>query len=170
LVCFPSSLQDRSKTVERTRTFSSQTKLTVVVIPRNVLLFVAGKKRNSKFCFGKSCHNFLPANKTKHSLLCNTVLSASLSIQNQLKITMVAPMDYKTVTDVIVCWEKVRRIPNYLDIVGPQLFSKYVQYIVIGHCAFYAVNVVITHRDQRSSLVSSFILIHTDSLPRTKEP
>jgi hypothetical protein len=37
---------------------------------------------------------------------------------------MVAPMNYKTVTTVLESWEKVRRLPDYLDVVGPQLFSK----------------------------------------------
>jgi hypothetical protein len=37
---------------------------------------------------------------------------------------MVAPMDYKTVSTVMENWEKVRRLPDYLDVVGPKLFSK----------------------------------------------
>jgi hypothetical protein len=37
---------------------------------------------------------------------------------------MVAPMEYKKVSVVMESWEKVRRLPDYLEIVGPKLFSK----------------------------------------------
>ena len=38
---------------------------------------------------------------------------------------MVAPMNYKTVTAVMESWEKVRRMPDYLDVVGPKLYTKF---------------------------------------------
>ena len=48
-----------------------------------------------------------------------------ISISNQISITiMVAPMDYKIVATVMESWEKVRRLPDYLEIVGPKLFAK----------------------------------------------
>ena len=34
-------------------------------------------------------------------------------------------MDYKTVTSVMESWEKVRRMNDYLDVVGPKLYTKF---------------------------------------------
>jgi hypothetical protein len=37
---------------------------------------------------------------------------------------MVADMSYSTVSSVIDSWERVRRTPNYEEIVGVELFVK----------------------------------------------
>lgn len=47
---------------------------------------------------------------------------------------MVADMSYNTVSQVIESWEKVRRVKDYEEAIGTQLFQKYV--VVRLGCVF----------------------------------
>jgi hypothetical protein len=37
---------------------------------------------------------------------------------------MVSDMSYATVSNVLDTWEKIRRIPNYEEVIGANLFQK----------------------------------------------
>lgn len=37
---------------------------------------------------------------------------------------MVSDMSYTTVSNVLDTWEKIRRLPNYEEVIGTKLFQK----------------------------------------------